>query len=114
MSEFSAQIDVPAAHPCFAGHFPGRPVVPGVLLIDWFVAAVQQRLQQPLRLARLPIVKFLQPVLPGESLRLEWRIEGESTAVNFSATAANGRVAVAGTLAFAPATSLPVNPRVHP
>jgi len=61
---------VPAEHPALAGHFPGRPVVPGVMLLEAALAAV------PLDAATLrsiPSTKFLHAVLPGE--RIELRIE---------------------------------------
>jgi len=57
-------------HPCLPGHFPGRPVVPGVLVLDRVVAAIEA-LHGPLPPLRLPRVKFLQPLLPGEPARIE-------------------------------------------
>lgn len=57
-----------ADHPCLPGHFPGRPVVPGVVLLDR-VAALAER-EFGARLAALPQVKFLAPLLPEETAEL--------------------------------------------
>lgn len=67
---------IAADHPSLPGHFPGRPLVPGVVLLDRVldaVAAAHARLglgplAAPLR---LPQVKFLEPLLPGEAARIE-------------------------------------------
>lgn len=64
------QFRIPHDHPSLPGHFPGAPIVPGVVLLDHVIAAIeaQQPLAAPLR---LPQVKFLQPLLPGETARVE-------------------------------------------
>ena len=65
---------VSAAHPAFAGHFPGDPLLPGVALLAEVLEAV---LAQPALAARvgaaprLGAVKFLAPVRPGAQLTLE-------------------------------------------
>lgn len=56
---------IPHDHPALPGHFPGRPVVPGVLLLDRVLAAIEADLG-PLGPLRLPRVKFSAPLLPGE------------------------------------------------
>ncbi len=53
---------VDPGHPCLAGHFPGRPVVPGVVLLDEALASC---LPAGARLASIQQAKFLAPVLPG-------------------------------------------------
>ena len=58
-------------HPSLSGHFPGRPVVPGVVVLDRVVAAIEAA-HGPLPPLRLPQVKFLQPLLPGEAARIEF------------------------------------------
>ena len=63
-----------AGHPAFAGHFPGRPMVPGVLLLDAALhAAAQARMNagdgHELR-CQITSAKFLSPVLPGETLTI--------------------------------------------
>lgn len=62
-----------ADHPAFAGHFPGAPIVPGVLLLDAALHALEGAQMQVTGVAS---VKFLQPVTPGQSLALA----GEVTA----------------------------------
>ena len=66
---------IPHDHPSLPGHFPGRPLVPGVVLLDQVVAAIEAAHGPPGPL-RLPQVKFLQPLLPGETARIE--LEGEA------------------------------------
>jgi 3-hydroxyacyl-[acyl-carrier-protein] dehydratase len=57
-------------HPSLPGHFPGRPLVPGVVLLDRVIAALEAR-HGPLGPLRLPQVKFVQPLLPDEEARIE-------------------------------------------
>ncbi|MGO4221334.1 hypothetical protein AB4Y64_05700 [Lysobacter sp. TAF61] len=61
---------IPADHPCLPGHFPGRPLVPGVVLLERVVEAIEA-LHGPLPPLRLPQVKFLQPLLPEQEARIE-------------------------------------------
>jgi 3-hydroxyacyl-[acyl-carrier-protein] dehydratase len=60
-------------HPAFAGHFPGRPIVPGVLLLDRAQRAIESKIGMPLE--GLPAAKFHSPATPGEELELEYDIE---------------------------------------
>lgn len=64
-------------HPALPGHFPGRPLVPGVVLLDRVVAALEAA-HGPLPPLRLPQVKFLQPLLPGEVARIALDAAGPS------------------------------------
>ena len=62
---------VAADHPAFAGHFPGRPLLPGVALLSQVLEAVlaQPRLAAVIGLTpRIGAVKFLAPVRPGAQL----------------------------------------------
>ena len=60
------QFVVASSHPCLPGHFPGRPLVPGVVILDRVLAAIE-RDHGALGPLRLPQVKFLRPLLPGEA-----------------------------------------------
>jgi 3-hydroxymyristoyl/3-hydroxydecanoyl-(acyl carrier protein) dehydratase len=57
----SMRLHVPASHPALPGHFPGRPIVPGVLLLDAVLEAVRAAHGTPAMLVR---AKFAAPVLP--------------------------------------------------
>jgi len=69
---------IDAAHPSFAGHFPGRPVVPGVVLLDGVLEAAQRLFGLSLETLRMPQVKFLQPLLPRQTAEVAF----EQTAVD--------------------------------
>ena len=57
-------------HPSLPGHFPGRPIVPGVLLLQRVLEAIEST-HGPLHAVRMPQVKFVQPLLPGEAAEIE-------------------------------------------
>ena len=62
----AGQFVVPPEHPCLPGHFPGRPVVPGVLLLDEALALLQPCV--PGLVTGVSSAKFLHPVAPGEAV----------------------------------------------
>ena len=63
----------------FQGHFPGKPVMPGVLILESMAQAggllllqeIPDREKKLLYLASMNDVKFRRPVVPGDQLRIE-------------------------------------------
>jgi 3-hydroxymyristoyl/3-hydroxydecanoyl-(acyl carrier protein) dehydratase len=62
--------EVPRAHPAFEGHFPGHPILPGVLLLAEAMAAVEAATGTTARDWMLENVKFVGPVEPGARLAI--------------------------------------------
>ncbi|HXI47121.1 MAG TPA: hypothetical protein VNH39_00935 [Steroidobacteraceae bacterium] len=60
-----------ADHPVFAGHFPAFPVLPGALLLDEMLKAIELARGIDLHGWRIRSAKFLEAVRPGETLVLE-------------------------------------------
>ena len=80
-------------HPSLSGHFPGQPIVPGVVLLDEAVALVLA--DRPAEcLVGLDDVKFLAPVRPGEEVTVTCS-ETASGRLNLTCAAA-GRVVLRG------------------
>jgi 3-hydroxymyristoyl/3-hydroxydecanoyl-(acyl carrier protein) dehydratase len=64
------QFTIQPDHPSLAGHFPGRPIVPGVVVLDQALALLLR--DRPGQcVAALREVKFLSPVIPGEAVTIE-------------------------------------------
>ncbi len=65
----STAINFPKNHPAFAGHFPGNPIVPGVLILDLVIHyLLEQHLNKNIN--GFNYVKFLKPLAPQESLNV--------------------------------------------
>jgi 3-hydroxyacyl-[acyl-carrier-protein] dehydratase len=52
-----------ADHPSLAGHFPGEPIVPGVVILDEIAAALAEW-RKDCQLTGISAVKFLLPLKP--------------------------------------------------
>ena len=91
-------LEIAPDHPAFAGHFPGRPVLPGAVLLSLVLQAIDGR--PALRgivgpEPRLDQAKFLAPVAPGARLRLSLRAHGAGVAFELrhgAAAVARGQV----------------------
>ncbi|KVV21560.1 beta-hydroxyacyl-ACP dehydratase [Burkholderia cepacia] len=92
---------IPADHPALPGHFPGHPVVPGVVLLDHAIHALGTALNRPLHAWRLGSAKFLSPVAPGEPLDLAYDAAA-SGAIRFTLRA-GARDVASGVLSAPPA-----------
>ena len=60
----------PKGHVCFAGHFPGQPIVPGVVLLHWAVSELERWQERALAIGALEALKFRRVLLPGETFVL--------------------------------------------
>ncbi len=92
----SAYKNVSAGEPFFSGHFPGRPVMPGVLIVEALAQAAAllafksagRAEGQIVYLMGLDAVRFRRPVVPGDRLDLSveslkrkgriWKMRGEA------------------------------------
>jgi beta-hydroxyacyl-ACP dehydratase FabZ len=92
--------NVTANEPFFQGHFPGNPVMPGVLIIEAMAQAggvlsqisllenSESKVTPMLYFMSIDKVKFRRMVVPGDQLRLEliplrtgsrvWKLEGKA------------------------------------
>ncbi|MEY2116998.1 hydroxymyristoyl-ACP dehydratase [Rhodanobacter sp. FW106-PBR-R2A-1-13] len=66
---FVQALRVDAGHPALPGHFPGAPLVPGVLLLEQVALALRAWRGQ--RLGRVLEAKFAAPLRPDETAQLQ-------------------------------------------
>jgi 3-hydroxyacyl-[acyl-carrier-protein] dehydratase len=93
-------LHIAADHPSFAGHFPGFPVLPGAVLLDETLRAIERARGIDLTAWQISSAKFLDGVRPGDSLVLEH--DAPSTGLIRFAIHAGKRKVVSGTLSTAP------------
>jgi 3-hydroxymyristoyl/3-hydroxydecanoyl-(acyl carrier protein) dehydratase len=79
-------------HPAYAGHFPGHPLLPGVVLLAEALAAIEASVPPPAKGWMIESAKFLIPVEPGTPLTLSHEA-GDTGAVRFEIRSAAGVVA---------------------
>ena len=61
---------VPTELPFFEGHFPGHPILPGVVALGWLLAAMERFTGQRTGALEVLNAKFQVVILPGAALEL--------------------------------------------
>lgn len=94
--EWTERVRIPATHPSLSGHFPGQPVVAGVILLDCLAASLECRGFGVLH--RIAAVKFRSPLLPEQDAELHVAVSADQ--LRFRVTR-DGELLVTGEGAFA-------------
>jgi predicted hotdog family 3-hydroxylacyl-ACP dehydratase len=93
----SFSVEIPPASPLFAGHFPGRPILPGIAHLALAERALRELTGQKVAITAVRVLKLRRPVSPGEALEL--RIDFPDTAgVSRFEVRCNGEAASQGTV----------------
>ena len=81
---FEVRRIVSAEHPSLPGHFPGAPLVPGVVILDEVLAALDEW-RKDCQVTGIRTVKFLVPLNPDEPFTIRFSASGDGGGeVNFS------------------------------
>ena len=92
----TVEAQVPTTHTIFEGHFPGYPIMPGVLLTEAMAQSSGWLLLGVTKFARMPFLAMVKEakmrgfVSPGQLLTIEAKIEHEGS--GFAVTSAKARV----------------------
>jgi 3-hydroxyacyl-[acyl-carrier-protein] dehydratase len=91
-------VTIGASHPSLAGHFPGHPVVPGVVILGEIMSAIREMTRESIEFSGMPAAKFMSPLNPGEPLTIKLDQKGKGT-MEFTCTSGT-RLIASGCLQF--------------
>ena len=77
------RLQLPAELWCFDGHFPGQPVLAGVVQIHWAIGFGREHWPQLGEFKALEAVKFQQLIPEGREVNLELRFDADREKLHF-------------------------------
>ncbi|MFM0626050.1 AMP-binding protein [Paraburkholderia xenovorans] len=93
------ELRVPPTLVHFAGHFPGLPILPGVVQVDWAMRLAAEHVPAVRAVASIDRLKFMAPVSPGAVLKLTLALDAARRRVQF-AYRVNGRDCASGVIVY--------------
>lgn len=84
---------------CFQGHFPGCPLLPGVVQIQWAIELGRAHLSIRGAFRELRGLKFMRVIQPGAALTLELQSDAAGSELKF-AYSTDGRLCSRGVVCF--------------
>ncbi|MFM0672372.1 AMP-binding protein [Paraburkholderia sediminicola] len=93
------ELRVPPTLAHFAGHFPGLPILPGVVQVDWAMRLAAEHVPAVRAVASIDRLKFMAPVSPGAVLKLTLAHDATRRRVQF-AYRVNGRDCASGVIVY--------------
>lgn len=91
--EYSVERCIAADHPCLPGHFPGHPLVPGVVILQCVVEALAECLPAQHVIA-VDNAKFVAPLLPDQTFTISLQGEPAEGRMRFECALREGRIAL--------------------
>lgn len=88
--EWQLSLAIPPDLAYFSGHFPGTPVLPGVVQVDWALLLGRSLFALPANFAGMEVLKFQQLVRPGDRIELSLRFEQARNKLYFAYRSASG------------------------
>ena len=67
--DMPAKFAIPVQHPSIKGHFPGNPIVPGVVIINTIIEIIERSMPGR-RVVAIKYIKFIKPLKPGVEVKL--------------------------------------------
>ena len=99
LPNFTKRQVIVADHPSLAGHFPGNPVVPGVVILEEVMQAFEDW-RPGSRVVGMSVVKFLAPLRPEQAFTIRFAESGVR-GVRFECVRDDGRALARGCLTAA-------------
>ncbi len=90
-NQITCTMQIDAGHPVFQGHFPGAPVLPGVVQLEMVKTVLSEAFGKTLALTEMSNCKFLEVLNPAETPELTIHIQYKGDEpLDVSASGKNG------------------------
>ena len=77
------ELFIPESLQYFAGHFPGNPVLPGVVQVDWIMILAKEYLNMPGEFQGMEVLKFRKVIGPNTRLKLAINYNPDKQKITF-------------------------------